>query len=739
MTAMARQAARAAADGKAQFVVVDPVLQGGALNPLNEKTRWLPVKPATDAALMLGMIRWMLENNKINTTFLSSPNLAAAREKGFNSWTNATHLVITDPQHPHYRKMLAPEDIGLSVPPPPEPAPGTEAQPAPKYFVVMDKASGKPALHSASKEAELFFAGTVTGPDGQPIKVETSMNLLKASAMKYTYEQYAEACGVPKEQIIALAREFTSHGTRVCVSGLGGTAAANGLFAAWGLTLLPALVGACNKKGGVIPRRLQYKSFTPGPRYDLTKYPGMAKTAGARIDRCGFPYEKTSEYKNKMAKGEKPYPSKFPWHPVNGANDNQAIFSIANGYPYQAKIVIFWMTNPLMTSPAAGREEVINELKKPERVPLIIACDAFMGESTSLADYILPDTTQYESWGVWTPEGNVPTKASTIRWPVVIPMTPKIGPGRYACYENFLIDVAKKIGVPGFGDQAIPDKDGNLYPLNTPADFFLKAVANVAFDGTPVPAIQPEETRLQELDQATGDWRQALKPKEWPPVLYVLSRGGRFEDYGGGFEGDNHKYPSTGVFNVYSEVLATSRNSFTGEFYPGVMGWYPEALADGTPLDKAFPPDKWPFKAVSYKAKFRSVSMLTNAPIMQDLGPANFIEMNSEDAAKLGLKDGQRVKLVAATGAQAMGQLRVRPGIARGALGVAFGYGHWEYGSRDGQFGSQAVKGEPRRGTGICLSRMSLTDPSVKGLFAYSEMATGGPGRNGGAYRVEPA
>ena len=62
--------------------------------------------------------------------------------------------------------------------------------------------------------------------------------------------------------------------------------------------------------------------------------------------------------------------------------------------------MINWMANPLMGTPSAARKEVIEKLADVKVLPLYISVDAFMGESTYLADYVIPDTTQFENWGI---------------------------------------------------------------------------------------------------------------------------------------------------------------------------------------------------------------------------------------------------------------------------------------------------------------------------------------------------
>ncbi|WP_176265146.1 hypothetical protein, partial [Salmonella enterica] len=95
-------------------------------------------------------------------------------------------------------------------------------------------------------------------------------------------------------------------------------------------------------------------------------------------------------------------------------------------------------------------------------------------ETTALADYIVPDTHNFESWGFTAPWGGVASKATTARWPVVTPATRRTADGQPVSMEAFCIAVAKRLRLPGFGDQAITDPQGNTFPLNRAEDFYLR-------------------------------------------------------------------------------------------------------------------------------------------------------------------------------------------------------------------------------------------------------------------------
>ncbi len=724
MQAIGRQAAKKLKEGNLKIDIIDPVMAGGTINPTIDNSRWIPIKPTTDNAFGMGLIQYIIDNKKYNEVFLTCPNLDAAKAKGFMSWTNAAQLVIIDEKHPNNRKMLRAEDLGMDL-----------EKDEKDAFIVIDAGTKEPRKYNKSNKADLYFEGKVKDGKGNEISVKTSFLILKESAYKYTLDQYSKVCGISVDIIEEIAKEFTSHGTKAAADGMGSTATANGTDITLIHYILGALVGSANKKGGAITRRVSYAAFGGGPRYKINEVPNATKVSGLRVSRTGIRYEDTSEYKRKVDAGQNPYPSTMPWHPVGSASDNQAIFSMINKYPYQIKIMFNWMANPLLAVPAASREEVLNELKKPEIVPLIISCDCYMGEVAGLADYIIPDTTPYESWGLPNIEGNFSGKGIGLRWPVVEPATPKLPDGRHTSFETFIIDVAKKLKLPGFGKNAIPDKDGKLLPLNSREDFFLRGIANVAYDDEPVADITKEEIAIQDLENATKQWEEILKSEEWPKVLNVISRGGRFQDYGAGFDGENRKYTYDGSINFYIEQYAIGKNSLTGKYYNGVAAWNPESFQDGTLVSDIYPESEWPFKAANYKPKFRSISLLSNSSTLRDISKHNFVEINSDDGKELGISTNDKIKVMLASGGEFIGYALVRKGIAKGTIGIAFGYGHWEYGAESYSVDGKTVEGSEAKGAGVHL--MNLFDPKVSKLFGISEASTGGPGRNGGAYRIE--
>lgn len=719
----------ALASGQTKIDVFDPALGSGVAVPTQKNVHWYPIRTTTNAAFGLGLLSWIISNKAYNADYLALPSHDAAYEAGFASYSNASHLVIVDESHPNYRRFMRPEDAGLKAPT------QKDAENPVDYFVVIDSATGKPAIHTEAKNATIDFEGEVEG-----IKVRSSFLFLQDSVFEKTIEEWSAICEVPVDVLESVAKEFTSHGTKASINGMGSTATMNGLDAACIYQVLHSMIGSCMMRGGTVPRAVGSPGTGDGARYLLDTIKDKPKIASATpISRTGKNFEDTDEYKNRVAAGETDPKPLLPWYSIPGKTDNQALTSIIHQYPYQAKILISWMNTSIQSTPGAMRDEFVSKLKDPAVVPLHIACDVFMGEHAALADYYVPDTTPYESFGVFPHQGYWGGYSDTVRWPVVKPASDEITGGRHASFEAFLADVGRACELPGYGDSAIEAVDGAVYPLNDACDYFLKAVANVAYDGEPVADISESDMKLQALDELPDAWKSTLADEEWPKVLHVLSRGGRFHPIEDAFDDKGRNtYAAEFMINHYHEGRAMNTLSMTGAKSHGEMRYTPELFSDLSSIEDRYPREEWPFKSTQYKPRFRSISMLSNSPIMRDLCAHNYIEMNILDAEELGIKDGDDIVVTNPTGDVMRGQAMVRGGIAKGTFAVAYGYGHWEYGARDYEVDGQKVSGDASIGAGIHLQTM--LDPTIEaGSFPVADPEASVPGRSGGVYKIEKA
>lgn len=760
---------------KFSYVVVDPVLTNADSLASGDRSRWVPIKPGTDGALAMGMIRWIIEQERYDRQYLVQPNPKVAEAAGEASWSNATHLVIVQPGHPRDGRFLRGSDLGMVF---------TEEE---RYkendpFVVYDPKAKKLAVHGAVKgEAELFFDRELEVGE-ETLKLKSAMTLLREEANKHSLNDYAAACGVPVEVIEGLAREFTSHGKRAAVNAHGGMMSGSGFYNAYAVVMLNTLIGNLNRKGGTLINGGSFKDAGEGPCYDLENFAGKVTPTGIPIGR-NVPYEKTSEFKRKK-EGGKPYPAQAPWYPNAPALASEWLTSALNGYPYALKALILWSCNPLYGITGL-RAQIEKDLADPSKLPLIVAVDPFINESSAFADYIVPDSLLYESWGWAGSWSGVPVKMSTARWPVIEPKAQKLQNGQAVGMETFFIALAKAMALPGFGTTGLTDAAGVSCPLERPEDWYLRGGANIALLGKqPVPEASDEDIELSGLSRIRPLLEKTLKPDEWRRVAFMLARGGRFQKYqemfglrlppppppkpkasatgaGGGAAAKISKpvaaklttvatasgvlgnalhleapYPEDWATHrflkpmmLYNENVGASKNSLTGKRFPGTPAWREAAFADGTPVRKQYPESEWPLQVISYKSALQNSSSIS-AKRLRGIHPENPVRVHPDDAARLSLRNGDRV-VIETPGGHVKATVMLSHGVQRGVVAIEHGFGHRELGARAHRIGATTQPDDPSISAGVNLNDLGLTDPTRKGRNVFVDPVAGSTVRQG--------
>lgn len=728
------------ASGKLKIDVIDCTLANGSVTPTISGINWIPIKPATNAAFCAALARKIIEDKTYNAEALSFTTQKAAVAGGYGAYTNATYLVVVDKNHPNNRKLMRAADAGIAAPE----EKGKDGKPV-EHYVVIDAESGQPTAHSACDKGMLEYDGMVNG-----VHVRTGFSLLKDSISEHSIREYSDITGIPVDELERIAKEYVSHGTRAGICHKGGSCASvNGIDTVMGAAVLHALIGANQMIGGNAPNSPSPTTTGNGARYKLSAIagkPDVSTKNSSYISRTVKAWEKTDEYKKRKAAGEKDPKPIMPWFANGAASDSQALLSIVNRYPYQCKILTSFMCNTIQGTPGAMRDEIVERLKDPEVLPLHIVCDVFVGEHAQYADYIVPDVTPYESFGLPTIGTTFTGYGTTVRWQVKEPESMLLDDGRHASWEAFVADVAAACELPGWGDNAIPDADGRRWPLRDASDFYLKAIANLAYAEQPVADIAQGDVHAQALDQLPESFKAAVSEEEWPKVLNVLSRGGRYWPLSFVHDADGRRsrgYQDENVTYFYSEKRATNKNCYSGGQLPGTLTYLPESFTDLSPLTDHFSRDEYPFAASEHKPRFRSISMQSNSPIMRDLCSHNYIEMNREDAARLGIEDGDKVRAVTPLGDVSEGIAMVRAGQTEGAFALAFGYGHTNYGAQDIEVDGKLTQGDPGIGAGVRIHQM--LDPTVTGITGddvisiMSENDAASPGRCGGMFKIEKA
>ncbi|PTD95310.1 molybdopterin dinucleotide binding domain-containing protein [Pseudothauera lacus] len=714
------------ADGRLEYVVVDPLLTNADNRAAPEQGRWVPIVPGTDGALLMGMMRWMFENDRVNTAYLANPSLAVAEAAGEPSFCNASWLVIDQPDHPRDGRCLRGSDIGFDLR-------GAERYGDADPYLVMG-ADGRPlAVNEATGPAALDIDTTVDSA-GKAVRVRTAYTLLRASAMRQTLAEYAAECGIAADVISGLADEFTRHGRKACAIAHGGMMSGAGFYNAFAVVTLNTLIGNLNWKGGFVMNGGGFPSVAAGARYDLVNFPGRVQPRGTPLGR-NMPYERSAEFARKREAGH-PYPAADQWFPAAPGLGTEFFASTFSGYPYSLKALILWMANPMYGIPGL-RERFARDIADPRKLPLIISIDGLINESNAYADYIVPDSMMYEGWG-WVGAWNgVPTRSLTARWPVIEPRQAKTADGQPICMETFIFALARAMNLPGFGPEGLADTDGRRLPLERPEHWYLRAGANAAFAGEPVAEASDDDIELAGVSRIRELLEDTLKDDEWRRVAFLYTRGGRYQPATQAQDADKPEWQSNRFRNtlwLWNEHLGGSRNALNGRRYSGCATWQPPAFANGTPMRALHPRSEWPLLAMSYKSALQnSYSIAT--PITA-LHPHNPVVVHPDDALALGLRNGDRARL-ATPGGSAECTVLIHHGVMRGVVAVEHGFGHRELGARAHLIGTQTQPQRPQLGAGINLNDLGLVDPTRPSTALWVDAISGAAVRNGLPARLQ--
>lgn len=728
--------------GRLKMAVADPRLSKLA----SKAWKWLPVKPGTDGALAMGMIRWIIENERFDLIYLRNANRAAAKADSEPTVSNASWLVkIDDKGKPGAFARGA--ELGLAAKEQRPTADGKEWTFDP--FVVLKDGKATPFDPADDKnavEGDLLVDTVISN-----IRLKSSFQLLKDEAFSKSMDEWAAICGIPVKDIAAVAQEFTSHGKKAGTGEYRGvTAHSNAFSTARAIFSLNLLIGNLGWKGGLSAGGGAWDDMggKKGQPYPLAKlHPGKTTPFGLMLTRQGSKYDESTIFAG--------YPARRPWIPIPGGAIRHEIYpSMVDGYPYPAKALFTYKANTVTQAP--GGQGFINALKDTSVLPLFFACDIVIGETSMYADYIFPDTTIWERWGFPGGIPEVPHKESKVRQPTISPipeLTTVFGEEMPICGESICLAIAEQLKLPGFGANGL----GDGMDLKRQEDFYLKRVANIAFgeaaDGKgAVPDADDAEVELfkksrAHLSPAVFDydrWSATVGPELWRKVVYVLNRGGRFADFETAWKGqllapeprtviaseeewrqslvDSEQLAAQpkGIMAFYAENVAKAKNSMTGASLSGVPRWEPP----GDLLGKELPAADGAFQLVSYKEVGQGHSRSASGYWNLGVHPEGLILISRTDANRLAIKDGDRLRVSSReiAGSIDLGNGRtsdlvsgakVTEGIRPGVIAIANSYGHWAWGANDVVVDGKVVKGDPRRGKGMHPNLVVSSDPQV--------------------------
>lgn len=698
--------------GRMKYAVLDPRFSKAA----SHAWKWVPAAPGKDTAVAMGMIRWIIENQRYDAKYLVNANLAAAKAVGEPTWSNAPWLVKMTDGKPTV--FLRSHEVGFEK----EMMTKDGKTYHNEKFVVLKQ--GQAVEVDPNSTGNPVTGDLLVDTEINGVKVKSVLQILYDDARVRSIADWAAEAGVDVSDIEELAKEFTSHGKKAVVDIHRGVSQHTAGFynvIAW--NTLNLLNGNYDWRGGFIAKsEYAHIGNKPGQAFNVSNHPKKMPQFGTTIIRTGTKYEDSTLFNG--------YPAKRPWFPLITDIYQEVVPSAMDAYPYPIKSLFLYMGSPVYALPAA--QAVIDTLSDPKKIPLFVTFDTGIGETSVYADYVIPDMTYLERWEMHGSHPSIPYKIMPIRQPAAKPLTDTVkvfGEEMPLGFESFLLGIAEKMNLPGFG----PNGFGNNVPFTHFDHLYLKQVANVATDGKAVPDADDEEVKIfmearKHLPKTVFDpdrWKAACGEAYWRKVVYVLNRGGRFEDYESAWDGEKVKNKYGTMVNMYMEKTATTKNAMTGKNFYGLATYIPDVMdCSGKPI--ADEKDGYTLTMITYKEIHHTKSRTVVSPWLLALQPENSILMNSADAAKLGLRTGDKAKITSATcpdgnwklGAlgnkQLNGKVKVVEGMRPGVIAFALGSGHFANGAADVTIDGTTIKGDPRRATGIHANVAMREDPVLK-------------------------
>lgn len=438
-----------------RFIAINPVRTGYAAIA----DEWVPIKPGTDGALLLAIIREIIAQGLFDREFLIN-------------YSNAPDLVNLDPDSDDYGLFLRHH------------LPTEKTCVEPENKICWDRNSDSP-VHTHSKGADPRLLGEYK-VDGKPVK--TSLQLLKERVEQYTPEWAEGITGIAASTIRRLAHEMgitardekielpiqwtdawgvdhdTVTGNPVSFHAMRGLAAhSNGFQTIRALGILMSLLGTIDRPGG-----FRHKAPFPRPIPPCAKPPNSpdAVQPGAPLDGMplGFPANPEHLFVDDRG-GPVRLDKAFSWEyplAVHGLMHN-VITNAWRGDPYPIDTLMLFMANMAWNSSmntTRVREMLVDKNDDGEyKIPFLIVCDAYHSETIAFADIVLPDTSYLERYDAMSmldrPISEFEGPADSVRVPVVPPK------GDCRPFQDVVVELATRLKLPRFlnGDGSRKFKD----------------------------------------------------------------------------------------------------------------------------------------------------------------------------------------------------------------------------------------------------------------------------------------
>jgi len=429
-----------------RFISINPVRTGYSAIA----DEWVPIKPGTDNALILAIVRELIDTGLYDREFVKD-------------YSNAGQLVNCDEASEHHG-MFVRMDVS-------NPEDGCFDHQNQMWW---DRHTDQ-AVRTHTTGTDPFLMGEFTLEDGTPVK--PAFQLLKESVEEYTPEWAADITGIPAETIRRLAHEMgivardekielpiawtdtwgrehaSVTGNPVSFHAMRGLAAhSNGFQTIRGLSILMSILGTIDRPGG-----FRHKAPFPRPIPPCPKTPrgpeGVKPNTPLGGMPLGFPASPEDLFiddDSNPVRLDKGFSWEFPLS-AHGLMQN-AITNAWRGDPYKIDTMMIFMSNMAWNSTmnTMGVRDMLNDKDEDGeyKIPFLIVSDAFHSETVAFADLVLPDTTYLERHDVMSmldrPISEFDGPVDSVRVPVVPPK------GQCKPFQEVLIELGTRLKLPVF-------------------------------------------------------------------------------------------------------------------------------------------------------------------------------------------------------------------------------------------------------------------------------------------------
>ncbi|MPW18329.1 molybdopterin-dependent oxidoreductase [Paraburkholderia sp. CNPSo 3157] len=627
-----------------RFIAINPIRTGYAAIA----DEWVPIRPGTDGALFMALMRELIESNAYDREFVER-------------YTNAGELLDMRPDSDTQGLFVRDEAADVSNPL------------FPQNHMWWDPASQRAVLHH-TPGVRPALEGRYTLADGTP--VAPSFELLREQVADCTPEWASEITGIPADTIRRLAREMAdvardhkitlpirwtdawgeTHesvtGAPIAFHAMRGLAAhSNGFQSIRALAVLMSLLGTIDRPGGFrhkspYPRAVPPSAKPPNspddvkPNTPLSNGPlgWPAAPEDLFIDDSGGP-----------VRIDKAFSWEYPLA-VHGLM-HSVITNAWRGDPYPIDTLLIFMANMAWNS-SMNTVEVRKMLADRHdngeyKIPFIVVCDAFQSEMTAFADLILPDTTYLERHDAMSmldrPISEFDGPVDSVRVPVVPPT------GECKPFQEVLVELASRLKFPAFttpeGKRKYRDYPDFIVNHQTaPGSGVGFLIGWRGKDGDKALVGEPNPRQWEEYAKHNCVYHYTLPES----MQYMRNCNGPYLEFA--VEKGFRKFNEPIVIALYSDVMQKFRLAARGktkgrqppdhlrarieQYFDPLPFWYPPLEHDTT--DHA----QYPLAAVTQRPMAMYHSWDSQNAWLRQIHGENYLYMNPRTAAAQGIDDG---------------------------------------------------------------------------------------------------